>query len=150
RGKARVAFGIVRRAVGLLEQACGAAPEDLLDGREIIWSRSAIAANLEPPVVGLLRRATLERDHRGNRVVRAQVGDVEALDPHGQRLQIERLLQGGERVHPLLAPPLGPQLVLAEGEPSVALSELPQPPLVAALGAAHLDRAATTARERLP
>ena len=83
-------------------------------------------------------------------MVRPQVGDVEALDPHGQRVQLERVLQGGERVHPLLAPPLGPQLVLSQGQPGVALCELPQAPLVAPLGDAHLDRAAAAVETAPP
>ena len=82
-------------------------------------------------------------------MVGAQVRDVEPLDPHRQRLQVQRFPQGGQRVHPLLAAPLGPQLVLGEREPGVALGQLAQPPLVAALGNAHLDRAAAAARQSL-
>ena len=64
----------------------------------------------------------------------------------------------GERVDPLLAAALAPQLVLGERELRVALGQLPQPALVAALGDPHLDRrrrggspaprASTSARSR--
>ena len=79
----------------------------------------------------------------------AEVRDVEALDPHRQRVQRERLAQVVERVHPLLAPPLGAQLVLLEREPRVALGELVEPPLLAAPRVPQLDRAAAALLEQL-
>ena len=100
-----------------------------------------IAPDLELAVVSLLRRAALEDDHRGDGVLGADVGDVEALDPHRQLVEAERLLEGGEGVDALLAPALAPQPVLGERELRVALGELAQPALVAALGDADLDRA---------
>ena len=72
----------------------------------------------------------------------AEVGDVEALDPQRDRVEPERLLQRLERLDPLLASALGPQLLLVEREPRVALGQLEDAPLVAALGGAQLDRAA--------
>ena len=79
----------------------------------------------------------------------AEVGDVEALDPHRQRSQVERLLQRGERVDALLAAALPAEPVLGERQAGVALGQLAQPPLVAALGDPDLDRAAAPGRERL-
>ena len=70
----------------------------------------------------------------------ADVRDVEALDPHGQRVEPERLLQPVERLDALLAPALGLELLLVEREPRVALRQLEDPPLAAALGGADLDR----------
>ncbi len=67
----------------------------------------------------------------------------------GSRLHAERLLQLGERLDALLAPALAAQAVLGEGQPRVALGELAQAPLVAALGDANLDGAAALHRERL-
>ena len=58
----------------------------------------------------------------------------------------ERLAQRGERLDPLLAAVLAAQLVLVEGELRVALGQLAQPALVAALGDPDLDRRAARAR----
>ena len=52
-------------------------------------------------------------------------------------------------VDPALAAVLAAQPVLVEGEPGVALGQLAQAPLVAALGDPHLDRAAAPLAERL-
>ena len=71
----------------------------------------------------------------------ADVGDVEALDAHGQRVERERLLQRVERLDALLAAALGAQLLLVEREPRVALGEVEDAALAAALGGADLDRA---------
>ncbi len=78
----------------------------------------------------------------------AEVGDVEALDPHRQLLHAERLAQVGQRLDPALAAVLAAQPVLVEGEAGVALGQLAQAPLVAALGHPHLDRAAAPLAQR--
>ena len=86
RGEALVALGVVRRAVALLDVARRAAARGPPPSRRSRPGPSAaVAADLEAAVVGLLRRAALEDDHRGDRVLGAEVGDVEALDPHRQR-----------------------------------------------------------------
>ena len=51
----------------------------------------------------------------------------------GSASSSKRLAQVVERVDALLAAPLGPQLVLLEREPRVALGQLVDPPLLAAL-----------------
>ena len=149
RGEALVALRVVGREVRLLEEPRRAAAEHLLHGGEIVGALGALASNPEPAVVGLLRRSCLEHDHRGHGVVRTEVGDVKAFDPDGQRVELERVLQRGERVHPLLAPPLLAQLVLRECQARVALGQLTELALVAPLGDPHLDRAAAPGREGL-
>ncbi len=151
RGEALVALAVVRREVGLLEVAVDPPAEHLLHRGEVIGARPAVplAAYPEPPVVGLLRRSPLEHDHRGDGVLAAEVGDVEALDPHRQLLHPERLRSVGERLDPALAPVLAAQPVLVEGEAGVALGQLAQAALVAALGDPHLDRGAAALAERL-
>ena len=72
----------------------------------------------------------------------AEVGDVEALDPDRRRVEAERELQPLERLDAALAAALGAQPLLVEREPRVALGELEDAPLLAALGRAQLDRAA--------
>ena len=54
----------------------------------------------------------------------------------------------GERLDPALAPVLAAQPVLVEGEAGVALGQLAQAALVAALGHPHLDRAAAALAQR--
>ena len=73
-------------------------------------------------------------------MLRAEVRDVVALDPDRQRVHPERLAQVVERIHPLLAAALGAQLVLLDREPRVALGQLVQAALLAALRVAQLDR----------
>src|SRR4029450_4287029 len=104
--------------------------EPLLHRRDVVWARpfrasrgSAVAvlvelaANVELAVVGLLRRAALEDDHRRARVGFPEVGDVEALDPHGHPLQPEVLLERRERLHPLLAATLATGLFQRARQP---------------------------------
>ena len=79
----------------------------------------------------------------------AEVGDVEALDPDRGSVQPERLLQALERLHPRLAAALRFQPLLVEGQHGVALGELEDAPLLAALGDAHLQRPVAAAGERL-
>jgi hypothetical protein len=99
--------------------------------------------------VGLLRRPALEDHHRSDRVLGADVGDVEPLDPDRQLLHAERFLKRAQRLDPPLATVLAPQPVLVERQARVALGKLAQAALVAALGGPHLDRAAATLAERL-
>ena len=79
----------------------------------------------------------------------ADVGDVEALDAHRQRVEPERPLERVERLHALLAAALGAQLLLVEREPRVALGEVEDAALAAALGGADLDRAAAALGQHL-
>ena len=76
----------------------------------------------------------------------AEVRDVEALDPQRDRVEPERLLQALERLDALLASALGAQLLLVEREPRVALGQLEDAALVAALGGAQLDARRRAAR----
>ena len=95
--------------------------------------RGAIApANPEAPVVRLLRSAALEDHHRRHGVLGADVRDVEALDPHRQLVEAERLGKLGERVDPLAPGPFALQVLLGQGELGVALGELAQAALLAA------------------
>ena len=70
----------------------------------------------------------------------AEVRDVEALDPHRRHVEPERLLQALERLDATLAAALGAQALLVERQARVALGELQDAALVAALGRAQLDR----------
>ena len=79
----------------------------------------------------------------------AEVGDVEPLDPDRQLLEAERVRERLERVDPLLAAALAAHLVLRERQLRVALGELPQTALVAALRHPNLNRAVAPALERL-
>ncbi len=79
----------------------------------------------------------------------AEVGDVVALDPDRDLVHAERLRELGERLGPLAAAALTAQLVLGQRQLRVALGELAQPPLVAALGGADLDGGAAALGQRL-
>ena len=57
--------------------------------------------------------------------------------------------QRGQRLDPAGAAVLAAQPVLVEGELGVALGQLAQPPFVAALGGADLDRGAAALAQRL-
>ena len=139
RGERLVALGVVRAEVLLGLPLRQAAAEDLLHRGEVVGHALLQAADVEAPVVGLLRRAALEDDHRGDRVRAHQVGDVEALDAQRQRVEPQRLLQAVERLDALLAAALGLQALLVERQQRVALGQLEDPALVAALGGADLD-----------
>ncbi len=67
----------------------------------------------------------------------------------GRDVEAERPLQTLERLHAALAPALGAQTLLIEREPRVALGQLEDAALLAALGRAQLDRPAAAARERV-
>ena len=66
-----------------------------------------------------------------------------------QRVEPERLLERVERLDALLAAALGAQLLLVEREPRVALGELEDAALAAALGGADLDRPAAALGQHL-
>ena len=106
-------------------------------------------ADREAPVIALLRRAALEHDHRRDGVRAADVRDVEALDPHREGVQVQRGLQAVERVHALLALALGLELLLVERELGVALGQLEDAALAAALGRADLHLAAAPLAQQL-
>ena len=89
--------------------ARGAAPSTSSIAAKSSGTPSSRPRIVEAPVVGLLRRAALEDDHRGDRVRAHEVGDVEALDAQRQRVEPERLLQAVERLDALLAAALGLQ-----------------------------------------
>ena len=67
----------------------------------------------------------------------------------GSASRLQRALQAGERLDALLAPALGLELLLVEREPRVALRQLEDAPLAAALGRADLDRPATALAQQL-
>ena len=111
-----------------------AAGQDLRHGAVIVAGLDL--ADREAPVIALLGRAALEDDHRGDGVGAADVRDVEALDPHRQDVHLQRGLEPVDRVDALLAPALGLELLLVEREPGVALGEVEDAALAAALGGA--------------
>jgi hypothetical protein len=78
-----------------------------------------------------------------------EVRDVEALDPQRQQVEAEGVLQPVERLDALLALALVLELLLVQREDRVALGELEDPPLVAALGGAHLHLRAALLAQRL-
>ena len=94
----------------------------------------------ELAVVGTLGDRLLEHHHRGHSVRLAQVGDVEALDPHRQRLQVEVLAQLLQRLDAAGARALRDQPVVLERHLGIAPGQLDQPPLLAPLRDPHLDR----------
>ena len=67
----------------------------------------------------------------------------------GSASSAERGLQAVERLDALLAPALGLELLLVEREPRVALGQLEDAALAAALGGADLDRPAAALGEQL-
>src|SRR5450759_755290 len=69
-------------------------PETVLQHREVVGSWNEL--DLEMTVVIVARPTVLEDDHRPDRRVALEVGDVVALDALGRRLQVESLSQRGE------------------------------------------------------
>ena len=67
----------------------------------------------------------------------------------GSASSLQRPLEPVERLDALLAPALGLELLLVEREPRVALGQLEDAPLAAALGRADLDRAAAALAQQL-
>ena len=78
-----------------------------------------------------------------------QVGDVKALDANRRRVQAERALQPLQRLRAPLAAALGAQALLVERQVRVALGQLEDATLLAALGRTQLDRAAAAVGERV-
>ena len=84
----------------LLWQIAVAALRDLAHGEEVV-RLSLRAFDLEAPVVGFLRHATLEDDHRGNGLSSLNMRDIEALHAVRRLLEAEvaaELLDGPERL----------------------------------------------------
>src|SRR5947208_986315 len=75
--------------------------------------------------------------------------DVEARDSHVQVVHAHCDLEPVDRVHALLAPALGLELLLVEREQGVALRESQDAALAAALGGADLDRTAAALGQQL-
>src|SRR3954451_7620650 len=148
RGERLVALGVVRAEVLLGLPLREPTAEDLLHGGEVVGHALLPAAHVEAPVVGLLRRAAFEDDHRRDLVGAHQVGDVEALDAQRQRVEPQGVLQPVERLDALLAAALGLQALLVERQQRVALGQLEDPPLVAALGGPDLDLGPAALTER--
>ena len=138
----------MRGVVPLLHPLRHPPAQHLLHRGEVVLT-ALERADLEAAVIGLARRASLEHDHRGDGVGRPEVGDVEALDPDRQRVHPERLAEVVQGIDALLPAALSAQLVLLDREPGVALGELVQAPLVAALGVPQLDRRLAALLERL-
>ncbi len=139
----------MRGDVGLALPAGEAAAQNLGHRGEVVGLAFGERADLETAVVGLLRRSALEHDHRGDRLRPTDVRDVEALDPDRGHVQAERLLQPLERLHPSLTAALGAQPLLVEREPRIALGQLEDAALLAALGRTQLDRTLAAAGERI-
>ena len=93
--------------------------------------------------------AVLEDDHRADGILAHRVRDVVALDPQRERLEVERLAQLLERLDAPRALLLGRGLLRHERVLRVLVGELLQPPLLAALGDAHLDAGAALLRQEL-
>ena len=90
-----------------------------------------------------------EHGHRRDDLAALDVRDVEALDPHGQALEVERLAELLERLDPALPLLLGGRGVVLEREPRVLLRELREAALLAPLRRSHLDACtAQVAEER--
>ena len=148
RGEARVISRVVRGDVRLALPLGVAALEHLGHRGVVVGHARFQRADAKAPVVGLLRRAALEHDHRGDRVIAAEIGDVEALDPDRRRVQPEHPLQPFERIYPALAATLGAQALGVEREQRVALGQLQHPPLLPALGRADLHGTVAAAGQR--
>ena len=151
RGEALVALGVVGRAVGLLEQLRRpGAPAPPPSTRSRPGPADAVAPDPEPAVIGLPRRAPLKTTIEATVCSPTEVRDVEALDPHRQRFEAERVLQRRQRVDPLGAAALlagaGPGRARATALRSASSRSRR---FVAALGDPDLDRAAAPRRERL-
>src|SRR5919109_901175 len=97
-GEALVVVALVRAALALPDVARHPAGEDLGHGSDVILHGLPDA---EAAVVGLLRGPALEHDHRGDGMGVHEIRDVEALDPHRDRLHPERLLEPIERLDAL-------------------------------------------------
>src|SRR5262249_9102776 len=109
---------------------------------------AGLPTDRELAVVALLREAVLEHHHRADDLLSLDVRDVEALDPDRQRLEVEDLAELLERLDTPQPLRLRHERLRRQRELGVPLRELLQPPLLAALGRAHLDpRAAQLGQE---
>ena len=88
-------------------------------------------------------------DHRADCLAALGGRDVEALDAHGQALEVERLAQLLERRHATQLLPLGRRRRRHERELRVLRRELRKPALVAPESGAHDDPRAAPLREQL-
>src|SRR3954451_22820302 len=149
RGERRVVLLVVLGDVELALPLPVAAAEDLGHRREVVGHAVFGAADAEAPVIRLLRRAALEDDHRRDGVRAHERRDVEALDAQRDRVEAERVLEAVEGLGPGLPPALGLELLLVELEARVALGEVEDAPLVAALGFAELHGRAAAGLGRL-
>ena len=81
---------LVRRALALGHVLGHPPGQDLVHRGEVILH---CLPDAKTAVVGLLRGRALEHDHRRDRVLGTEVRDVEALDPHRDRLHAEDALE---------------------------------------------------------
>ena len=133
---------------GAVLQPREAARDDLRERGEVVLPVER--AHAELAVVRLLRHRVLEDDHRADHRLALDVRDVVALDPQRQALEVQRLAQLLERLHPPQPLALGLDDLRLEREPRVLGRQLLQPPLLAAHRRAHLDvRAAPVGEELL-
>jgi hypothetical protein len=77
----------------------GETPRDDLGERRVVVLPLQ-PANAELPVVRFLGERVLKDDHRADRRLGLDVRDVVALDPDRQTLEVERLAELLERLHP--------------------------------------------------
>ena len=128
----------MRRLAALVDEAGEPPREDFVHRSEVVGGIGH-AADPEAPVVGLLRRPAFEDDHRCDRVLGPDVGDVVALDPDRRLIHPDRLGELGERLGSLATLAFPAELVLGERQLRVPLGELAKLALVAALGRSDLD-----------
>jgi len=115
----------------------GESPRDhFRHSREVVHPH--LAFDRELSVMRLLGHAVLEDDHRADVVLSHHGRDVEALDPNGQRLEVEHLPQLFERLHP--PQPLELRLLGLGRECMTGVfgCKLLQSSLLPAFGCAHL------------
>ena len=125
----------LRQLLPFLQQPAVAPADDLAHRGEVVRS-TGHALHPELPVVGLLRKALLEDNHRRHHVRALDVRDVEALDAAGLDLEVEKVAEGPEDLLRLLPRVLPLEL---EGEPGIADHEVEKPELLAALRGADAN-----------
>ena len=136
----------MRGGIDLALEVRHAPLEHLGHRREVVGTVERTDA--ETAVVRAAWRARLEDDHRGDGVRAHQVGDVEALDANRNGFEFERPPQAVERLGAVLSAPLGFELVFLECELCVALGQLEDAPLLAALRGPDLHRTVALRRQR--
>jgi len=97
--------------------------------RDHLGHRGEVILPLDPAhgelaVMRLFRHRVLEGDHRADDLLTLDVRDVVALDPDRQALEVERLAQLLERLHPPEALLLRHGALRVEREPRVLRCEL--------------------------